>query len=55
MGYTHEHPLHQYTRRIWSWRDEFGSEAEWARRLGAVARSKSAEQFWRWITDKGVA
>ena len=55
MGYTHEHPLHQYTRRIWSWRDEFGSEAEWARRLGAVARSKSPEELWRWITDEGVA
>ena len=51
MGYTHEHALHQYTRRIWSWRDEFGSEAEWAKRLGAAARSKSAEEFWAWITD----
>ena len=55
MGYTHEHPLHQYTRRIWSWRDEFGSESEWARRLGAAARSKSALEFWAWITDTGVA
>lgn len=55
MGYTHEHPLHQYTRRIWSWRDEFGSEAEWARRLGAVARSKGAEQLWGWITDTEAA
>jgi len=55
MGYTHEHPLHQYTRRIWSWRDEFGSEAEWAKQLGLAARSKSAEQLWGWITDTEVA
>ena len=24
IGYTHEHGLHRLTRRLWSWRDEFG-------------------------------
>jgi prolyl oligopeptidase len=26
IGFTDEHRLHYYTRRLWSWRSEFGSE-----------------------------
>lgn len=59
MGYTHEHPLHQYTRRIWSWRDDFGTEAEWARKLGAQARlhaqAGNPDGLWNWITLGGAA
>jgi acyl-CoA dehydrogenase len=57
MGYTHEHALHQFTRRIWSWRDDFGSEAEWARRLGAEARRHGGrpDGLWDWITAHGQA
>ena len=33
MGYTQEHPLHFATRRLWSWRDEFGNEAYWQERI----------------------
>jgi len=36
IGMTDEHELGLYTRRLWSWRDDFGGEAEWARRLGAA-------------------
>ena len=34
MGFTYEHSLHHATRRLWSWREEFGNEAVWAARLG---------------------
>lgn len=34
IGMTDEHELGLYTRRLWSWRDDFGGEAEWARLLG---------------------
>ena len=27
IGFTQEHQLHYLTRRLWSWRDEFGNEA----------------------------
>lgn len=37
IGFTTEHPLHRFTRRLWGWRDDFGSEAAWAVRLGAQA------------------
>ena len=37
IGFSTEHPLHRFTRRLWAWRDDFGSEAAWAVRLGAQA------------------
>jgi acyl-CoA dehydrogenase len=37
IGFTEEHELHRYTLRLWSWRDEFGSERAWQERLGRLA------------------
>ncbi|MDC0662978.1 acyl-CoA dehydrogenase [Marinobacter sp. SS21] len=34
MGFSHEYPLQQYSRRVWCWRDESGSEFYWNCRLG---------------------
>lgn len=34
IGMTREHDLHRYTRRLWAWRDEYGSDRYWARRSG---------------------
>jgi acyl-CoA dehydrogenase len=50
IGFTQEHSLHYSTRRLWSWRDEFGNEAEWSRRLGARAAKAGADQLWTMIT-----
>lgn len=46
MGYAAEYPLHHYTKRLWTWRDDFGSETEWAERLGALAARSGADGFW---------
>ena len=46
MGFTQEHPLHHATRRLWSWRDEFGSDACWQRRLGEAACAAGGEALW---------
>ena len=44
IGFTEEHSLHYLTRRLWSWRDEFGDEAYWAallgRRIAAAGRRR---------------
>jgi acyl-CoA dehydrogenase len=37
IGVTKEYSLSVLTRRLWSWRDEFGSETEWAQQIGAEA------------------
>jgi alkylation response protein AidB-like acyl-CoA dehydrogenase len=48
MGFTMEHPLHRYTRRLWSWRDEHGNEVFWNERLGALA----AGGLWASVADR---
>lgn len=50
IGFTDEHVLHQSTRRLWSWRDEFGSESEWAERLGEQMINNGSEELWSFIT-----
>lgn len=53
MGFTHEHNLHHFTRRLWSWRDEFGSESRWAAELGRIAGRTGADGLWPLITADG--
>ncbi len=36
IGFTDEYKLHRFTRRICSWREEFGNEMIWSRRLGQL-------------------
>ncbi len=53
IGFTQEHRLHYSTRRLWSWRDEFGNEAYWARRLGGEVAAAGADRLWQGITAAG--
>lgn len=50
IGFTHEHMLHYATRHLWSWRDEFGSEAEWSLVIGREVAAAGADALWRGIT-----
>lgn len=50
MGFTQEHPLHFSTRRLWSWRDEFGQEAFWQERIGRLVCSNGGESLWPLLT-----
>jgi alkylation response protein AidB-like acyl-CoA dehydrogenase len=49
MGVTREHPLHLATRRLWSWRDEWGSEQQWAVAIAARARPLAPDPLWDWL------
>ena len=51
IGFTHEHALHFTTRRLWSWRSEFGSHGFWSRRIGALACAGGAGRYWPAITS----
>lgn len=51
IGFSHEHVLHRYTRRLWSWRDEFGSELEWAAWLGEIVAGLGAQGLWPFLTS----
>ena len=46
IGFTEEHVLHRFTRRLWSWRDDFGNESEWAVQLGQLVASNGADDLW---------
>lgn len=50
IGITKEHSLHFATRRLWSWRAEFGSEAYWAERLGRAACAAGTDAYWPSVT-----
>jgi acyl-CoA dehydrogenase len=49
IGVTTEYPLTLFTRRLWSWRDEFGSESAWAARIGE-ALQQSEDGVWAFAT-----
>jgi acyl-CoA dehydrogenase len=51
MGFTREHNLHYSTRRLWSWRDEFGNETYWQSRLGRFVAAKGADALWPMLTE----
>ncbi len=52
MGHTYEHPLHFVTRRLWSWRSEFGSENYWAEELGGSLARKGGQALWSYLVDR---
>ena len=52
IGYTYEHALHFITRRLWSWRSEFGTEAEWAEEIGRAAMARGAGALWDDVTRR---
>ncbi len=51
MGFTREHRLNLYTRRLWSWREEFGDESYWWSWLGRTAARLGGEGFWPFLTS----
>jgi acyl-CoA dehydrogenase len=55
IGFTHEHALHFATRRLWAWREEFGSDAWWAERLGRAAIAAGSAGFWPALTARRFA
>jgi acyl-CoA dehydrogenase len=46
IGFTHEHALHLGTRRLWSWRSEFGTLTYWSGELGRALCQGGAAAFW---------
>ena len=50
MGFAREYPLHQFTRRLWSWCDDFGSTPEWALQLGYLVCREGSTGLWPTVT-----
>ncbi len=50
MGFTQEYPLHHATRRVWSWRDDYGTESYWALRVGDQTVAATGPGLWPLLT-----
>ncbi|GAA4990685.1 acyl-CoA dehydrogenase family protein [Yinghuangia aomiensis] len=50
MGVTREYPLHHYTKRLWAWPGEVGSETHSAEYLGARALAGGEAAVWDELT-----
>jgi acyl-CoA dehydrogenase len=46
LGIAREHELQHFTRRLWSWRDEYGTEGSWERRLGRAVLAAGPDALW---------
>jgi len=55
MGFTHEHILHHYTRRLWVWRRDFGSETYWGDKIGAAYAKAGPDVLWSSLTASKYA
>ena len=47
IGFTYEHSLHFATRRLWSWRAEFGTESGGRSELGRLTRAAAPTRSGR--------
>ncbi|MFT3805045.1 MAG: acyl-CoA dehydrogenase family protein [Burkholderiaceae bacterium] len=52
IGFTEEHVLHRFTLRALSWRDDFGTEMAWARRLGEMVGRRDSVDLWRLLSAR---
>lgn len=52
MGVTREYPLHQLTRRLWSWRHEWGTTKQWRQRLGHSVAAAGADSMFDLVTSR---
>jgi len=50
MGFSQEYALQRFTRRLWTWRDDFGPEAWWAGWLGRRVATAGAGRLWPALT-----
>lgn len=50
IGFTLEHDLQFFTKRLHAWRNEFGNEAEWNSLYGSRVAALGADALWPAIT-----
>ncbi|MFB9743737.1 acyl-CoA dehydrogenase family protein [Pseudonocardia sulfidoxydans] len=50
IGFTREHDLRLTTTRLWAWRDEDGTDGDWAQRIGDLTLAAGADGLWPLVT-----
>ena len=54
IGHTAEHRLGDHTKRLWSWRQEFGNELYWHRRIAGFI-DEASDQLWPLLTSTATS
>jgi acyl-CoA dehydrogenase len=49
IGMTQEYALHHLSRRLWAWREEYGTERFWSEQLGEAIERAGAEDLYSLI------
>ncbi|MEM1159926.1 MAG: acyl-CoA dehydrogenase family protein [Pseudomonadota bacterium] len=52
IGWTSDYVLQRFTRRMLGWRDDFGTESEWAVRLGNHVAALGSDGLWPMLTTR---
>lgn len=52
IGITEDHELHHFTRRLWSWREEGGTERFWAAEIGRATLARGGANLWPDLTAR---
>jgi acyl-CoA dehydrogenase len=52
IGITEDHELHHFTRRLWAWRDEAGSDVTWASEIGRAVLERGGARLWADLTAR---
>lgn len=51
IGFTQEYRLHRATRRLWAWRDDYGTESFWQEWIGGhMLTNPAGPSIWKSIT-----
>ncbi len=51
IGFTREHALQVFTRRLWVWRDDYGNESFWHEYLGQRALNAGGDELWSLVSE----
>ena len=54
IGVTAEHDLQLFTRRLWTWRLDFGSEVYWTRAIGSRVLGGKDRSAWEHIVNASI-
>ena len=55
IGMTAEYRLHHWTRRLWTWRDEFVGHRGWSSALGREVIDRGADELWGFVCGEATA
>ena len=52
IAFTYDHTLHFSTKRVWSWRAEYGSAGYWQQWIGDLFAAPGAPPLWGYLTAR---